>query len=339
MAAAMASATTAEVAVQTSAAAATASATATAQGADRVLFCYHYLVTAVRVHPAVNQDEDTTEAFIHAARCWLQSMRAGADGSLPFSSPQSLPDPDLVNIDMAYMAFECATTECLNYQPSPLVGFAKGKLFSCAEHEELAHILNEAQRLVRIRQESDAWASMRSAASGLVLSAGLFACGAAESHTGWHILGSLTRRVAMFQGMGHCAAGSMAALQHPSVREQVEEPLRTSIQSNYRTCLSGLSNCFTAGLDKRENVEEQLTVGCLVTITGLHTALELNGRDAEVLGVDEETGRYKVCIVSSEGDMECHQNAGATVKLIKADNLLRRRRPLKEAPATVEQFI
>jgi len=293
------------------ASAASAAAPATGQGTDMARLCYQYLVRAVCVHPATNADEDATETFIHAARCWLQSTAVAADGSLPFS-PQFVTDPDLVNIDLAYVIFEYATTVCINEQDSPLVGFTMGKRCWWADHEELAHVLNEAQCLLRKQQESDAWASIRSAANGVAFSAVLWACGAVASQHGWDILGSLTRRAAMFQGIGQSAAGSMAVLRHPRVREQCEGPL-SSIYSG----LNRLSNCLTPGLKEREEVEEQLTTGCLVTISGLRTALELNGRDAEVLGVDERSGRYKVCILSSEGNVEGHQHTGATVKLIK----------------------
>jgi len=312
---------------------------AVAQGADKARLCRQYLVTAVRVHPAVNQHEDTTEAFIHAARYWLEfTGYTTANGSNSLFSPLPFIQDHMVNIELAYKAFECATTECMSY----------------TDNEELAHVLKEAQCLVRNQQESDAWSGMRSAASGLAFSAGVWICGSAVSQSGWGVVGSLTRRMAMVQGIGQVASGSMAVLQHPDVREKVEahvEPICTSIPSCSwsRSCsaffpssmsdMSICSNDLCNWLTGRGSDEEQLPVGCLVTITGLRNALELNGRNAMVVGLDEQSGRYQVRITSSEGNMGDHHRARTSVKLIKAENLLRQQRLVREPPRAVEQFI
>eukprot|EP00928_Gymnodinium_smaydae_P037972 TRINITY_DN26295_c0_g1_i1.p1 TRINITY_DN26295_c0_g1~~TRINITY_DN26295_c0_g1_i1.p1 ORF type:complete len:474 (-),score=50.62 TRINITY_DN26295_c0_g1_i1:228-1610(-) len=307
-----------------------------------------YIRTVVQVHPLRNPNPDAETAFCRASGAWMElcdtasrcryDMELHGGRGLLSSSAEADTEYQMKSIDAkkARSVFACAVAECVaSHVPAkyaPTVQCAQELAAQGSDEHD-----DEAQ------PTAPAW-SLRSAASGLAMSAGLLAAGAAADAAGYAAVGACVKRAALCQGLTQCAMGGAAALQNASVQDGLStvasraQQLGSDVSCVARSIAGSGADSSTAAartddthdgwgrfLDKAalclqgswtDNVDSlpELSVGACVEIVGLTVAFGLNGRTGEVIGLDEN-GRYKVRLHPAP------MGPATRVKAIKRENL------------------
>jgi len=176
----------------------------------------NFLKASVRVHPDKNQHPDATRAFQKVSAAWavlgdLDARRRYDEVLRHGDRPQDVP----VGEYEAYNAFAFATAAAAAAGSSG--DFADTMLWA----QQLAAMQRERMRQCQAGEgaeqspPSDA-ERIGQAAGGLAFSATLVGVGLTLGACGWPVLGSLTKRMGVFQGISQVASATMI----PTVQEK-----------------------------------------------------------------------------------------------------------------------
>uniref|UniRef100_A0A7S1QM64 J domain-containing protein n=1 Tax=Alexandrium catenella TaxID=2925 RepID=A0A7S1QM64_ALECA len=336
--------------------------------AERGQLCRAYIETAVKVHPVGNPHPQAERAFMRATAAWSdlrsQDSRRRYDAELQKDVIKLHLNHELGSMEGARLVFAQAWNECL-----------------CGEvgnnMTEFAYVLSRAQQLIQADGGDGTSKPLSSAASGIALSFGLWAAGAAASASGFGTIGSLARRAAVVQGAGQVAMGGIAAYQNPEMREAIDSCV-ASVVTPVCSCASEakkavgrasascespfefhslweqLPSCLPLPRPKpggnREAMgsdsegsgasgEDSLKKGEEVCMHGLRGAVELNGRTGVVTGFDRRSGRYMVRISPTGAGAGGPPGADDASKEVKLIKRDNLTRPADKPPIAVDQFI